>query len=328
MRFCGSAGCILLDGGKAEGAISLGERCLSVLRVGMLAVFAAGIVVMPHGTAQAQAIALVVNGDPVTTVDVEQRMKLLHVLRQPASREAALESMIIDRLKYREASHYGISVNDNEIGEALNLDAARLKIPAQQLLNEIQAAGIQKDHFTGYFKAELGFYVLVKALNKGVEASEVAVRAELAKSGGKNSITLYTVRQVVFTLSATDGPAVIAARAKEAEALRGRFSNCHDGLEYAKTLPGVAVREQFSRTSTTIPAPLKELLDKTPIGHLTPPSRTPTGIELIAICERGPPKDDTDIRKTISDRLVQAHIDQDMIARIKDLRSRAIVEKR
>jgi peptidyl-prolyl cis-trans isomerase SurA len=294
----------------------------------MLAVFAAGMIAMPHDAARAQAIALVVNGDPVTTIDVDQRMKLLRVLHQPASREAALESMIIDRLKYREASHYGITINDNEIGEAVNLDAARLKTSAQQLLNEIQSAGVQKDHFLAYFKAELGFYVLVKALNKGVEASEVAVRAELAKSGGKNSITLYTVRQIVFTLSASDGPGVIAARVKEAEALRGRFSNCRDGIAYAKTLPGVAVREEFSRTSTSIPAPLKELLDKTPIGHLTPPSRTASGIELIAICERGPPKDDTDIRKTISDRLIQAHIDEDMTARIKELRSRAIIEKR
>lgn len=328
MRFCGSAESKLLGYVKAEGAISVRERCLFVLRLGMLAVFAAGIVIMPHGAARAQAIALVVNGDPVTTIDVEQRMKLLRVLHQPASREAALESMIIDRLKYREASHYGISVNDNEIGEAVNLDAGKLKIPAQQLLNEIQTAGVEKDHFVAYFKAELGFYVLVKALNKGVEASEVAVRAELAKTGGKNSITLYTVRQVVFTLGASDGPAVVAARVKEAEALRGRFTNCHDGLAYAKSMPGVAVREEFSRSSTTIPAPLKELLDKTPIGHLTPPSRTPSGIELIAICDRGPPKDDTDIRKTISDRIVQAHIDQDMATRIKELRSRAIIEKR
>ena len=328
MRFCGSAGSNLRRYERAEGTGPLRPRCLFVIRILMLAVLATGIIAMPHGAARAQAIALVVNGDPVTTIDVEQRMKLLRVLHQPASREAALESMITDRLKYRESTHYGIVITDNEIAEAVNLDAARLKIPAQQLLNEIQGAGIQKDHFLGYFKAELGFYVLVKALNKGVEASEVAVRAELAKSGGKNSITQYTVRQIVFTLNPGDSPAVIATRVKEAEALRGRFSNCRDGITYAKTLPAVAVREEFSRTSTAIPAPLKELLAKTPIGHLTPPSRTASGIELIAICERGPPKDDTDLRKVISDRLIQAHIDQDMAKRIKELRSRAIIEKR
>jgi peptidyl-prolyl cis-trans isomerase SurA len=328
MQFCGFAESNLPKWKKAGGESPLRQRRLSVLRTLMLAVFAAGLAAMPHGAAQAQAIALVVNGDPVTTLDVEQRMKLLRVLRRPATREAAIESMITDRLKYRESTHYGITINDNEIGEAVNIDAGKLKITAQQLLGEIQGAGIQKDHFLGYFKAELGFYVLVKALNKGVEASEIAVRAELAKEGGKNGITQYTVRQIVFTLDPGDSPAVVATRAKEAEGLRGRFSSCGEGIAYAKTLPGVAVREEFSRTSTSLPGPLKELLDKTPIGHVTPPSRTASGIELIAVCARGAPKDDTDLRKAISDRLIQAHLESDMAARLKELRSRAVIEKR
>lgn len=289
--------------------------------------FAVAATVSFSGGAQAQAIAVVVNGDPVTTIDVEQRMKLLRVLHKTATRDAAIESMINDRLEAHEASRFGVTIKDSEIGEGVNLDATRLKTSSQQLMAEIEKAGVQRDHILGYFKAELGYFVLVKELNKGVEASETAVRAELAKLGGKNSITQYTVRQVVFTLDPGDSQAVLAERAKAAEALRARFSNCAEGIPYAKTLPGVAVREEFSRTSTTLPGPLKELLDKTPVGHLTPPSRSPSGIELIAVCERGPPKDDTDLRKQISDRLVQAHIDADMAAKLKEMRAHAVIEK-
>jgi peptidyl-prolyl cis-trans isomerase SurA len=49
---------------------------------------------------------------------------------------------------------------------------------------------------------------------------------------------------------------------------------------------------------------------------------------LIAVCGRGPPKDDTDLRKQISDRLVQAHLDEDMTAKLKDMRKHAVIEKR
>ena len=297
-------------------------------RLALLAVLVAAAAPIAFDHARAQAIALAVNGDPITNIDIEQRMKLLRAIHKPATRDAAVESMIGDRLKYHEASHYGVTIKDNEIGEQVNTDAARMKVTPQVLLGEIERAGVQRDHYVGYFKSELGFAVLVKALNKGVEASEVQVRAELAKGGGKSAITDYTIRQVVFTLDPSDSPAAIGERAKQAEALRAKFSSCPAGLAYAKTLQGVAVREPLTRSSTSLSVPLKELLDKTPLGHLTPPSRSASGLEMVAVCDRAAAKDDTELRKTIADRLLQAHIDEDAAARLKDMRARAVIEKR
>ncbi len=278
--------------------------------------------------ARAQAIALAVNGDPITSLDVEQRMKLLKALHKPASHDAAVESMIADRLELRESARYGISIKDNEIGEQINTDATKMKTTPQALLADLARAGVQQSHLVGYFKAELGFAVVVKAMNKGVEASEVAVRAELAKSGGKASITDYTIRQVVFTLDPGVSPAAVNEKAKQAEALRARFSNCSNGLAEAKALDGVAVREPITRSSSALSAPLRALLEKTPVGHLTPPSRSPSGLEMVAVCDRAAAKDDTDLRKTISERLLQAHYDADAATRLKDMRSRAVIDKR
>ena len=298
-----------------------------LVRTSVLAVVLGAAMPTLMAPARAQVIALAVNGDPITTVDLEQRMKLLRALRKPATRDAAVESMIADRLKMREAVRYGVTIKDNEIGEGVTTIAGKMKISPQQLLADIQRNGVEKDHFVGFFKSELGFDILVKALNKGVEASEVAVRAELAKGGGKASVTEYKMRQVVLTLNPSDGEAAIAARAKEAESLRSHFTNCASGLPYARSLQGVAVREPLTRTSTSLSGPLRELLDKTPVGHLTPPSRSASGLEMVAICERGAPKDDTELRKAISDRLLQAHIDEDAAARLKDMRARAVIDK-
>ena len=300
---------------------------MGLMRAILLALAVTAITPAMVEHARAQAIALSVNGDPITTIDLEQRMKLLRALRRPASRDAAVESMISDRLKLREAGRYGIAIKDNEIGEAATDVAGKMKITPQQLLSDIEKSGVQREHYINFFKAELGFTILVKALNKGVEASEVAVRAELAK-GGKSSLTQYTIRQVVFTLNPGDSPVTVNARAKEAEALRGKFLSCPAGIAYAKTLDGVAVLEPLRRSSSTLSGPLKDLLDKTPLGHLTPPQRSASGIELVAVCERGAPKDDTEIRKTISDRLLQSHYDQEAIVRFKEMRGRAVIEKR
>lgn len=275
--------------------------------------------------ARAQAIEVSVNGDPITSVDIEQREKLLRAIHKPAGRDAAIESMISDRLRAHEAARFGIVLKDDEIGEQVQSDAKKLKVSPQQLFADIQKAGVSPDHMRAHFKAELGYLILVKALNKGVEASEVAVRSELAKEKGKNRVTSYTIRQVVFTLNPGDGPEMLQASAKQAEALRAKFSSCDTGIPYAKSLPGVAVREPLTRSSSQLGDQIKDLLDKTPVGHLTQPSRSANGIELIAVCSKGAPANDDDLRKEISDRLLAEHMDHEMAIKYQEMRSHAVI---
>lgn len=282
---------------------------------------------MPHHAAKAQAIVLSVNGDPVTSIDLDQRMKLLRAMHRPATREAATESMIEDRLKEHEALHFGISIKDNEIGEGMQNTAKRLKVSAQALLQNITKAGVSPEHARNYFRAQLAYSILVRALNRGVEASEIAVRGELAKEKEKGGLTSYTIRQIVFTSNPGDPPAVLEANVKQAQALRTRFTSCETGIPYAKSLPGVAIREKLVRSSTQLSDGIKELLDKTPIGHLTEPSRSPNGIELVAVCDRSATKDDEELRKTISDRLLAQHFAQEEAEKYKDMREHAVISR-
>lgn len=288
---------------------------------------AAGVCVVADGPAQAQVLVVSVNGDPITSVDIEQRMKLLRSIHRPASRDAAIESMVETRLKYRESLKFGVNIGDNDIGEQVQTDAKKLKTSPQALLTAMTGAGVSQEHLRNYFRAELGYRLLTKALNRGVEASEIAVREELAKEKGKSTLTKYSLRQVVFTLTPSATPAIVEASVKQAEALRGRFTNCATGIPYAKTLPGVAVREPLKRSSTQLPDGIKDVLEKTPIGHLTPPSRSANGIELVAVCERSASQDDDELRKTIADRLLAEHIDQDEMSKYKELRSHAVITR-
>ncbi len=280
------------------------------------------------GATRAQAIVASVNGDPVTTVDVEQRMKLLRAFKRPATRDAAIESMISDRLKSREATRFGVSIKDSEVGEEIQTVAKRQKTSTQQLSADINHAGVAQSHALNYFKAELGYAVLIRALNRGVEASESTVRAELAKEKTKGGgVTTYTIRQVVFTLSAGDGAEALSASAKEAEALRARFTSCTSGIPYAKSLPGVAVREKLVRSSIQLSEGTKELLDKLPVGHLSPPSRSPNGIELIALCDRSVERNDEELRKSISERVLADHLEAQTQAKYKEMRAAAAIER-
>ena len=302
------------------------HRFLSIwIRLGAAVAFTAiaGIA----APARAQEVVVSVNGDPITSYDIEQRMKLLHGLRKPAGRDAAIESMIDDRLRAREAGRFGIAISDDEIGSQVAEDARKMKLSTTQLLADIGRTGASQDHVRAHFKAELAFTILVKALNRGVEASETAVRSEMSREKGKSGLTAYTIRQIVFTLSPSDGPAQVEEAVKQATALRTRFTSCDSGIAYAKSLPGVAVRAKLSRDSSQLNDEIKQVLDSTPIGHLTPPSRSGNGIELIAVCERSASTDDESLRKVVADRILDEHIAQIAAQKFRELRATAVIAR-
>jgi peptidyl-prolyl cis-trans isomerase SurA len=296
-----------------------------VLSLGFL--FAVGCVFLPGSQARAQVIIATVNGDPITDIDVNERMKLLRILRQPATHDAALESMIDDQLKLDETAEFKVKASDSEIAQQIGKDAAKLKMAPQALLEELQSSGILESNFKEYFAAEYQFLLLVEAYNKGIDASETEVRAELAKDGGKAAAgTDYQLRQIIFavfgsTATATD----VEEKMKAAEQLRTRFTDCASGIPLAQGMDDVAIKEPLTRNSLQLSDSVKDLLDKTPVGHLTPPERTADGIEMIAVCAKGVSDDDTALRNAISQRLLEAEMEADAAKRLKEMRARAVV---
>lgn len=282
--------------------------------------------VAAHAPAEAQQIVASINGDPLTNIDIDERMKMLRVLRKPATREAAIESLFADRLEIREAGKFGIDPKDSDLSQEIVRVAQAMKIAPEALLAQLQKAGVTPDHFKAHFRADLAFYALVSALNKGVEASEEQVRAELAKQGGKAaSGTEYTVRQIILAVPRTATVADLNERAHEAEQLRERFTSCEAGIPLARSMNDVTVRDPLVRTAVELSEALRQLLDKTPAGHLTPPQRSSEGIEMIAVCKKGESKDDSAARAAIAQKLLAAHIAADAERRLKDLRARAVV---
>jgi peptidyl-prolyl cis-trans isomerase SurA len=280
------------------------------------------------GPAIAQTIVASINGDPITNIDIEERTKMLRVLRKPATREAAIESLFTDRLEIGEARKFNIEPRDSDISEQIVKVAQGMKIAPDALVTSLQHAGVTPDHFKAHFSADLAFGVLVQAFNKGVEASEEQVRAELAKQGGKAaSGTEYTVRQIIFAIPRSAPPETLMGRVHEAEQLRERFTSCEDGVPIARAINDVTVRDPLVKTAVEIGDSLRQLLDKTPAGHLTAPQRSIDGIEMVAVCSKGAAKDDSAARAAIAQKLLAARIAADTERRLKELRAKAVIVK-
>ena len=117
-------------------------------------------------------------------------------------------------------------------------------------------------------------------------------------------------------------------RRKEAESLRERVKSCDEANSYFKSMQNAAIRDTVTKTSADIPGPLRELLDKTPIGHLTPPEITKQGVEMVALCERKPTKIDTPKKREIREKMFSEKYEAKQKAYLSDLRKAAMIECR
>ena len=277
----------------------------------------------------AQALVATVNDDPVTSYDLDQRIKLQKVLKRPTTKEAALEAIIADRLRLRELRKYKLDPRTNERNAGISKIAAEMKIPPQALLSALQSSGLPEKEWSEFFRIEAGWTILNRGLNKGLEVSEREVRAELDKRGGKaaNSVE-YILRTIVFIVPISATPDQWQARAREAENFRTRFNDCTSGLQAARALPEVAVKEQFSRPANALPDEARVLFEKTGVNRLTPASRGSTGIEMLAICGRRDMRDDTSAGEDIRNELLAKKIDALADKAYAELRKRAVIVKR
>jgi peptidyl-prolyl cis-trans isomerase SurA len=136
------------------------------------------------------------------------------------------------------------------------------------------------------------------------------------------------MRPIVLIVPRGSAPAAMDQRRKEAESLRERVQSCDQANSYFKSMQNAAIREPVIKTSADIPGPLRELLDKTPIGHLTPPEITKQGVEMVALCERKPTKVDTPKKREIREKMFAAKYEAKQKSYLNDLRKAAMVECR
>ncbi|MFZ9501169.1 MAG: SurA N-terminal domain-containing protein [Beijerinckiaceae bacterium] len=279
-------------------------------------------------SARAQALVATVNDSPITNYDLEQRVKLLRVLRAPATPQAALESIVEDRLKLAEVTKYGLRPSDQDAAAELGRIAADRKVPPASLGAALQAAGVTQKHWQEHGKAHAGWRAFVQALNKTVGVSENEVRAELEKRRGKADANEYRLRQIILIVPRTAGAGAYEARMREAEGLRNRFTDCQAGLQLARGLSDVVVKEPISRSGAQLSGELTAVLERTGVGRLTPPQRGATGVEMLAVCGKSQEGTDGAAAQEIRQMLLARKLKGEEEKLYAPIRKRAVIVRR
>jgi peptidyl-prolyl cis-trans isomerase SurA len=93
-------------------------------------------------------------------------------------------------------------------------------------------------------------------------------------------------------------------------------------------MQNAAIKEPVVKTSADIPPSLREVLDGTPIGHLTPPEVTKQGVEMVALCGRDPTTVDTPKKREIRDKMFAEKYEARSKTYLREVRGAAMIECR
>ena len=282
-------------------------------------------------TARAQQVVAFVNGQPITTLDVEHRMKFIQLsTKKPATRKEAIDSLIDEILEVAEAKRFTIDVPDSEVENSYKNVAQRMGIDAEKLTQILTTAGASGDTLKRRLRAQLAWSNLVRGRYKAsleIRDKDVEAQLQLHKSDEKPDVGYeYIMRPVVLIVPRGSPDAAYEARKRDAEALRSRFQNCNDGVAFARALADVAVRDQVSKYSADLAQQLREILNHTAIGHLTPPETTAEGVQMFAICDKKETKSDTPEMHEIRDQMLQQKFGAQAKRYLENLRRAAMIE--
>jgi peptidyl-prolyl cis-trans isomerase SurA len=279
--------------------------------------------------ASAQQIVVVVNGDPITALDIEQRTKLMQISGQKtATRQQVLEELINEKLKVKEAKKYGLEVPDSEVDQSFATMASRMRSTPEQLTQALSKAGIHVTTLKARIRADMTWQQLVRGRYQSI--LQVGEKDLLATASTEESVGYdFTLRPILFFAPSGSDAKVIEGRKREAEALRARFNNCDEGIAFARALKDVAVRDQVSRSSADMPVELRKVLDGMEIGKLTPPEVTKFGVEMFAICrKKESAAENTPGRRKARETLMAERFEQQSKKYLQEVRRGAMIEFR
>src|SRR5580658_8440358 len=93
--------------------------------------------------ARAQQVALIVNGDVITTYDIEQRMKFVQLsTRKPGVRSEVIDELIDDKLKVQFGRRYKIEIPDSDVDAQFADMSHRMHMTAEQLTQLLGQGGV------------------------------------------------------------------------------------------------------------------------------------------------------------------------------------------
>jgi len=309
---------------------------LFLSRLARLVMSGAAVLMLVGGGSQlhAQTVSVMVNGEPITAYDIDQRSKLNVLSHKATTRQQVIDELIDEKVKIKEAKKFGVDPSASDIDAAFAQMTSRMHTTPEGLTKTLEAQGMRADTLKSRIKADMVWGSLVRGRFKEslqVGEKDVAAAVEVSpddKDKPASESFEYQMRPIVLIVPRGAPPAATEVRRKEAEALRTRVQTCEEANSLFKSMQNAAIRDTVTKTSADIPAVLRDVLDKTPIGRLTAPEVTKQGVEMVALCGRKPTTVDTPKKREVREKMFAEKFEKKSKAYLDEIRKAAMIEYR
>jgi peptidyl-prolyl cis-trans isomerase SurA len=146
----------------------------------LLAMLVVAAPMLAH-TAHAQQVVLLVNGEPITALDIEQRGKLTQMsTHKTPVRQDVIEELINEKLKVKEAKKWGLEITNSEVEQAYASMASRMRMTTDQLTQTLARGGVNPTTLKSRIRADMAWPQLVRGrFQSSLQIGEKAILKQM-----------------------------------------------------------------------------------------------------------------------------------------------------
>jgi peptidyl-prolyl cis-trans isomerase SurA len=295
-----------------------------------------GTVVRAAG--EGQGVVVTVNDYPITSLDVDQRVKLNAILgggkgSPDEQRKRALQALIDDVIKMVEAKKYKADPNDQTIDAQIEKMAKGSNTDSNGLAAQLKAKGSSITALRHLVAAQIAFNRLINAMYKvkvEVDPAEVDKKYnEFANDPRLQPVSVYEIMEIDMPVENTgDAMAqqLLVARAADAAQFRRAFKGCNSARQAASGIYNVRISKRLQADGRKLPKQLKSALDQAGAGGIIGPARSKTGVQLIAFCGKKSVAPEKPTRQQVETLLTNKKYDVYEERYMRELRRNAFIE--
>ena len=312
-------------------------RCTCIAVIAVLAVLVSLFGIAAPAWAQAeQSIVVLVNDDPITVYDVEQRQRFLAVTTQeqpsPALKKKATDMLIEERLQIQQARKLGITSDEEDVTKVLAGMAKNNNMSPDQLGSALGQMGVNIKTLRDRIRAQVVWQDVVrKKFRRDVSIAESDVDKALggaADAEAPKEETTFQLRQVKYEIPTDADQASIAKQLAAVESVRAKVQSCSNLSSLTKDMKGFKIKTLQDQLPGSLGQPMRTLVMNAKIGQMTPPTLSGSAIEAYAVCGKHAIKGNPEKRQQTEMKLMEEELGIRAEGLLRDMRQDAFIEYR
>ncbi len=242
------------------------------------------------------SIEVLVNDEPISSFDIDQRLRLVIALSGGISteeeflkvREQVLRSMIDERLQLQESATVDLIISSEQLEDFFQRRAEGVGQTAQQFETALAGIGSSKQSMQKQMEAEVAWSQLVEGrLGAFVTVSDEEVEARIQKIKDNRGKFEYRLSEIVFDVNSSEQEESIKNNALQIVERIKSGSAFPEIAQQLSSSPSAAVGGDLGWiTADSINTDYAESVQNLDVGEISEPIRTAGGFVIIAVRDR------------------------------------------